>query len=224
MSDDKHAATTIAISQAVPGEAICKGTLTFPNSDRKIVLLLANKMLIGRDNTCDIVLDDSGISRKHALISIEYDQAKFSELNSSNGSFRGDERIVDDILLVDGETIDIAHAFDIQIGVAERNEAVSSVSVTVGETRYILFQNEIIFGGPTGGTEDAPEADCVLPEDDLAPQHAQLEFLFNDVVISSLVDDNLVIVGDTPQKSAELKDYTSFKIGATTFVWRSPEE
>ena len=221
MADENHGHTTVSILDKAPSISPLRGRLTFPSGNKSVALLMSNKMLLGRDESSDIVFPDTRISRKHAMIAIEYDEAKFSDLNSSNGSFRRGERITDDILLVTGDVINLAHAFDLGIHVGERNESVTSVSVTLGETRYVLFQNEIFFGGPAGDAGGDVIADFILPDRGLGPKHAQLEFLFDDVVISSLADEAPVMVNGQPQKSASLQNFDTFTIGTTTFVWHS---
>jgi diguanylate cyclase (GGDEF)-like protein len=50
-------------------------------------------MTIGRDPTADISVADQGISRKHAKVSKEGEKVRFTDLNSSNGSFINDKKI-----------------------------------------------------------------------------------------------------------------------------------
>jgi len=55
--------------------------------------LTQGEMTIGRDPTADISVADQGISRKHAKVSKEGDKVRFTDLNSSNGSFINDKKI-----------------------------------------------------------------------------------------------------------------------------------
>lgn len=54
--------------------------------------------IIGRSPSCDIVIPDKGISKRHAQISVLQDKVIISDLNSSNGTFVNGIRIQKQIL------------------------------------------------------------------------------------------------------------------------------
>ena len=58
----------------------------------KVVQISKGVVTIGRSG-CDILLDDPEISRRHARIEIQSDQAILEDLGSTNGTFLGDKRI-----------------------------------------------------------------------------------------------------------------------------------
>jgi ABC-type multidrug transport system ATPase subunit/CRP-like cAMP-binding protein len=63
--------------------------------------------VIGRAETCDIMLDHPGVSRTHAIIQCVGDVCQITDLNSTNGTFVNGERIQTSVLR-DGDQIWIA--------------------------------------------------------------------------------------------------------------------
>src|SRR5580765_7651353 len=49
--------------------------------------------VLGRDPDVEIFLNSSGVSRRHALITISAGQATIEDLGSKNGTFVGDQRV-----------------------------------------------------------------------------------------------------------------------------------
>ncbi len=76
----------------------------------KMFKLDRNEMVIGRAAECDIMLDDEGVSRKHAKISVRADGTiQLLDLNSTNGTFSNGEKI-EIQALKDGDKIQIGSA------------------------------------------------------------------------------------------------------------------
>lgn len=73
------------------------------------------RTVLGRGTDCDIVLDDPGVSRHHAEVTLDSGRANLRDLGSTNGSF------------VDGEKITAARLTD-------------GSAITLGRTR-IVFRN-----------------------------------------------------------------------------------
>lgn len=75
--------------------------LTFP--------LAAGENIIGRDPRSDIWLDNDGVSRRHARIRVEpaTDTVLLDDLGSTNGTFRGSERLDAGVVLHDGDVIEV---------------------------------------------------------------------------------------------------------------------
>ena len=62
---------------------------------------------IGRGETSDLVLSDARISRIHCKVRLKEDELLVTDLNSTNGTFVDDERIVGETLLPVGSTLRI---------------------------------------------------------------------------------------------------------------------
>ncbi len=84
-------------------------TITNPRSEPVQVKLMPGKMSIGRLDTCDIVINDSAASRRHA--EIYYDPlpelVTIKDLKSSNGTYVNRQRITELIRLQNGDVIRI---------------------------------------------------------------------------------------------------------------------
>ena len=72
--------------------------------------LLDRPMLLGRDNSCNIVIPDRQVSRHHARLSPTGQGILLEDLQSKNGTFCNGVQILDPIILQDGDTLQIALA------------------------------------------------------------------------------------------------------------------
>ena len=54
---------------------------------------LVGKLVVGRDQSCDIVLDNKLVSKKHALIQKIKDDFFIADLDSTNGTFVNKDRV-----------------------------------------------------------------------------------------------------------------------------------
>ena len=65
--------------------------------------------IIGRDPRCEVWVDHSGVSRRHALIRIERgpERPLITDLESTNGTFVEGKRVADATPLTDGNTIKV---------------------------------------------------------------------------------------------------------------------
>jgi len=64
-----------------------------------------NEIIVGRDETCDITLNDAVISAKHARLIHRNMHWWIEDLNSTNGSFLNDERVESPAILINGDEI-----------------------------------------------------------------------------------------------------------------------
>ena len=69
--------------------------------------LSVGENVIGRDADVAIRLDASTVSRRHARVIIDAQGAQLEDFGSKNGTFRGNERVVSRVELVDGDAIRI---------------------------------------------------------------------------------------------------------------------
>ena len=71
---------------------------------------------LGRAASNDITVDNATISRQHAIIKLDQDDFRIYDLGSSNGTFVNDQRIVEPIVLQDGDIVrlgDMAFIFKV---------------------------------------------------------------------------------------------------------------
>lgn len=80
------------------------------NEDPQIFPLTKQKILIGSQDSCDIILQTDGVSRKHLVLVIEGDKYFVIDQGSTNGSFINEER------LVPGRQIEFTSFFPIRLG------------------------------------------------------------------------------------------------------------
>ncbi|MBI9046241.1 MAG: FHA domain-containing protein [Anaerolineaceae bacterium] len=70
--------------------------------------VLGKDLTIGRDITCDIVIVDRQVSRFHARISRQNNDVLLEDLSSKNGTFYQGEKLLEPIVVEDGDFIQIA--------------------------------------------------------------------------------------------------------------------
>lgn len=66
------------------------------------------KVLLGRDETCHVQLEDERVSRQHALLDVRQDKVVFRDMGSRNGSFVNGRKVVHPVELADGDRVRIS--------------------------------------------------------------------------------------------------------------------
>lgn len=91
-----------------------------PNAGAEFTMRSGGSYIVGTDpKACDIIFNDTSVSRKHARIRVsEDDLITIEDLESRNGTF------------VDGQKIEERHALD------------SNIVVNVGTTAFVIFDRE----------------------------------------------------------------------------------
>src|SRR5258706_13096729 len=64
---------------------------------------VTGEVILGRSPSCDIPLEDSKVSRRHARIAIEEGTARVSDLGSRNGTIVNGEKIEAEAVLLPGD-------------------------------------------------------------------------------------------------------------------------
>ena len=72
--------------------------------------LAAGENVVGRDPRCDVWVEASGVSRRHARLDVGAGATTIADLESSNGTFVAGERIVAPRVLTDGDVIELGAA------------------------------------------------------------------------------------------------------------------
>lgn len=89
LQDAESSSTPTAKSQ-LKGTSVEVEGRSFPLSGQRIVL--------GRAESCDVVLSDSSVSSEHARLSLDADGWRVVNLLSTNGTFVNDKRVSNDVL------------------------------------------------------------------------------------------------------------------------------
>jgi DNA-binding winged helix-turn-helix (wHTH) protein len=71
---------------------------------------LNKPMLVGRETTCEIVVADRMVSRFHARITPTPEGMMLEDLDSKNGTHRNGDPVIGQVVLQDGDTVQIALA------------------------------------------------------------------------------------------------------------------
>lgn len=100
---------------------------------RKMVFpLVKSKTTIGREPSCDIVLEDEEVSRQHAIIGIVGQAIKLRDYNSTNGVFVNNQRITEMADIKVGDEIIIgANMFRLREGEGTMTSAEQERTVAV---------------------------------------------------------------------------------------------
>lgn len=111
--------------------------------------------LIGRGEDCEVLIEHTDISRKHALLSVREDGVYVEDLGSSNGTFIDDRLAEKATLFQQGHTmtlgdgairIEFADREDDASGVGQFRSRVGGVDLDLTQSNY-LFKKEIARGG-----------------------------------------------------------------------------
>ena len=77
-----------------------------PYANAKDYHLTTQKLLVGRDPTCTISIDDPSVSSHHALIELKEGQWILHDLDSTNGTFCNGERVTN-LRLINGQSFSL---------------------------------------------------------------------------------------------------------------------
>jgi DNA-binding winged helix-turn-helix (wHTH) protein len=120
------------------------------------VWAIKDEITIGRDPTCNIVIDDRQVSRKHALILSNADKKNYlTDLNSKNGTLLNGEYVANRATLKDGDEIIIGLVQEflyvssdatLPLGQAPSSESISSMKLFIDKKarRIWIGEKELI--------------------------------------------------------------------------------
>jgi pSer/pThr/pTyr-binding forkhead associated (FHA) protein len=86
----------------LPGRVSRRAWLEFKG---RRVVLRPGSIMIGRSGSCQIILEDTLVSRRHALIVVKTDAVKVKDLDSANGIYVNGTRIEESVTLNPGDRI-----------------------------------------------------------------------------------------------------------------------
>lgn len=85
--------------------AIVLARREFDASQQGVYRFETSEVLIGRDPTCNLRLDDKTISARHARLSYHHKQWWVEDLHSTNGAFLNTEGILEPIVIASGDRL-----------------------------------------------------------------------------------------------------------------------
>src|SRR5690242_14232028 len=78
--------------------------------DGRDIELLDGEVTLGRSRTATVRVDHESVSRTHAMLTFKRGDAIVKDLNSSNGTYVGGRRVVNETRLSDGDRIQLGAA------------------------------------------------------------------------------------------------------------------
>ncbi len=101
-----------------------------PGPARKVRVLPLEEVVLGRDDECEVILDEGPVSRTHAKVVYQDYQPEVYDLGSTNGTFLNGKR-VHRAFLKHGDRIQVgANLFEVRLGVESSQPAANPASDT----------------------------------------------------------------------------------------------
>ena len=106
---------------------------------------LSGEMRVGRSANCDIIIDDPGVSRRHAKIVVVAMRVLVEDLGSVNGTWVNDQRVEGVVELADGDTLMFdKHSFKLMIEGASADldvTVMASKATIVGAGEPVAYES-----------------------------------------------------------------------------------
>ncbi len=113
------------------------------------------EVVLGRSPSCEIPLEDSKVSRRHAKIVVENGQAKVTDLGSRNGTLVNGEKIEGETIMLPGDQFQIG---DSTVLYEPPTRAALTEKDRPGEVASTPLEELLPAGGPLGGLYNAGAA------------------------------------------------------------------
>lgn len=181
-----------------------------------ITILFGAQMLVGRDKSCDICIDDDRVSRKHALIKIDRGAATLADLGSTNGTARNGEELHEEIILQSGDHVSVGRARTFEIRITSRERAITSVRLASGAEAYLLAPQEILIGFADPKNRNL---DLKIYDPSILPRHARIDYFTGQTFIVSHDPAQPVVVNSRPVREIEIRNNYLIEIGQTLILF-----
>jgi hypothetical protein len=143
----------------------------------KVFELRQDEMIIGREVSVDIVINDAEVSRKHARLVPQHGGFIIEDLGSTNGTFVNGQRLMGPHMLRSGELISIGENVSLAFEASQYDQGATMVSGSAGYTPTVqapspgVYQPvEPAYSGqvPPGPADDysPPDLDFYQPDYD----------------------------------------------------------
>jgi DNA-binding winged helix-turn-helix (wHTH) protein len=129
--DDSAFAQTAAGHGGHPGTQTPRGWLTW---EARVLPLADGENLIGRDPSCGIWLDESGVSRRHARLVLDGDRASLEDLESKNGTWVNGDPVTGNRVLAGGDRVQIGPVI-LEFRTSARAADTETVRLNLGRRR-----------------------------------------------------------------------------------------
>lgn len=191
-------------------------------------------LVIGRDESCGVLLLEPSVSRRHARVEPAPDGLKITDLGSGNGIWVDNRRVPEAVLqdrqrcrigstvfevrAVDPDAKTVPSAFARRVNVEETVRSAGFVVriVTAGER---VKANEVVhLRKPHVVIGRAPECDVVLPEVDISRRHATLDAVADGFRVTDLGSACGTWVDDKQVESALVTPGQRLRIGRRIVV------
>lgn len=179
----------------------------------------AARITLGRDAGNDLAIDDSNLSRHHAVIENVGESIRVTDCNSRNGTTVNGHPVVGVVELFDGDVLNLAGSCDITVSI-QRSAAPTSAArlpvpaIAVGAVAVILLlaavlvalslrKDRVIVSANTNNIKDdtiaepSPSTEKVEKTHDIVPEHpTDQTALAVKRVMSKLSKDNAPYISD----------------------------
>ncbi|MEN3001333.1 MAG: FHA domain-containing protein [Armatimonadota bacterium] len=189
-------------------------------------LLKAGENLIGRDPSCDVLLNDATVSRRHARILIEDNTAYLEDLGSTNGTQLNGQPVTP------GQRVPLPPQATLQLGSVQltlelpegfetpviAEEVTPPLAYLVNQhdpnQRYPLYARPLKIGRRPGN-------EIVIPDPYVSGTHATIEIVGNEVRVTDLGSTNGTFIGETrltPNLPTPVEPGAVLTLGKSQFV------
>jgi len=144
-------------------------SLIIDTPERREIALERDSVIIGRDASCDVVVDHHFASRKHARIWRVEERYRLEDLGSRNGTWLNGERLgapkhdsVPGRLLSDGDEINVAGVMAMKFHDPEATHSAASTPVPTGRGLRLDDERREVWVGARKMKPPLPPAQYVL--------------------------------------------------------------
>jgi serine protease Do len=204
------------VSESIAPDAPVLKVLSGSRADERFPLRAQTS--IGRENA-DIVLDDSEVSARHAVLRLVNGTLEVSDAGSSNGTFVNGSKISASQTLKKGDVVRVGQtAFEVEMGAPVESRASTPVLVMMtgaNEGKRFPLTSQLSLG--------RENADIVLDDNEASRLHAVVRIANGRVEISDAGSSNGTFVnGSRIDRARELVDGDLIRVGHTSVTVEVP--
>jgi len=188
---------------------------------------LTGSLIVGREADCDIVIEDTMISSRHAKIEVSGQDIRITDLGSTNGTFVNGNRVTETVIKAGDEVCFDRVAFLVESPGTSAGQTSVRPAVEGGKTRIMPAADEAslkVTSGQMAGrvftlanrrmsigrTDDN---DIALEDDTVSSSHAVISFGGGCWTVEDVGSRNGTFVNDRPVSQKELENGDVVKFG-----------